>query len=303
MSPAADQDARAWAQSLGPWGFGVSGPLATPLMRDAQVSALVHQALEGGVRLFDTAPFYGEGAAERRLGAALGAHPRGREALVSTKVGTTWKRGRPVKDFSPAGADRALAASAARLGRARLDIVWLHGAPPAHAHAPLLDALAHWRSAGRLGRVGLCAREADIDALLQTPPLLEGVSLLMTPAYRGVDAAQAQRLAAARAQGLAIIGIETLKPALHRWRTPRRLSDVWHLTRAALRPAPARPPAASVSQCLDWALSAEGPDMAMLSTTRPAHLAASLTHTPAARARPLTAASARDLLDESAGRP
>ena len=52
---------------------------------DEVANAAVAAALQSGVRYFDTAPYYGFGLAERRLGAALEAH--GGEAIISTKVG------------------------------------------------------------------------------------------------------------------------------------------------------------------------------------------------------------------------
>ena len=53
---------------------------------DDEVTATVDTAWAGGIRYFDTAPHYGVGLSERRLGAQLAAHPRD-EYVVSTKVG------------------------------------------------------------------------------------------------------------------------------------------------------------------------------------------------------------------------
>src|SRR3954447_13605428 len=50
---------------------------------DAEAHATVHAALDAGIAYFDTAPHYGFGLAERRLGEALGEAP----VLISTKVG------------------------------------------------------------------------------------------------------------------------------------------------------------------------------------------------------------------------
>ncbi|MFD9740811.1 aldo/keto reductase, partial [Umezawaea sp. NPDC059074] len=55
----------------------LDGPSAT---------AIVDTAWDAGVRYFDTAPHYGLGLAERRLGAALASRPRD-EYVLSTKVG------------------------------------------------------------------------------------------------------------------------------------------------------------------------------------------------------------------------
>src|SRR6185312_16455415 len=53
---------------------------------DAQATSIVDAAWAAGVRFFDTAPHYGLGLSERRLGAALAARPRG-EYTLSSKVG------------------------------------------------------------------------------------------------------------------------------------------------------------------------------------------------------------------------
>ena len=63
--------------------------------------ATVDAAWDAGIRLFDTAPLYGHGLAERRLGAALAAHPRD-ELVISTKVGRLLRPGVP----DPEGAFR-----------------------------------------------------------------------------------------------------------------------------------------------------------------------------------------------------
>ena len=90
-----------------------------------------------GVRFFDTAPLYGSGLAEERLGRALAGRPR-EEYTVSTKVGRVLQpgaaspefRGAPpleaVFDFSAEGIRRSLAGSLERLGLDAVDIVLLH---------------------------------------------------------------------------------------------------------------------------------------------------------------------------------
>src|SRR5665213_3026936 len=53
---------------------------------DEESSSAVTRAWECGMRYFDTAPHYGLGLSERRLGQALAGYPRN-EYVVSTKVG------------------------------------------------------------------------------------------------------------------------------------------------------------------------------------------------------------------------
>src|SRR4051812_1089063 len=86
--------------------------------------ATVDAAWALGVRFFDTAPVYGPGLAERRLGEALADRPRS-EYTLSTKVGRLL-RPEPVYDFSPEGVRLSLAESLERLGLEHVDIALLH---------------------------------------------------------------------------------------------------------------------------------------------------------------------------------
>ena len=106
---------------------------------DAQAEAAVQAALAGGIRYFDTAPHYGFGLAEERLGRALGG--RG-DVIVSTKVGRLLEpvenpaRERhgfvdarpfePVFDYSADAVLSSLDGSLTRLRRNRIDILFAH---------------------------------------------------------------------------------------------------------------------------------------------------------------------------------
>jgi D-threo-aldose 1-dehydrogenase len=67
-------------------GFG-SAPLGDiyTLLDDAEAIATAEAAADAGVTLFDTAPFYGQGSAEHRIGTALRRHPD-QDFVVSTKA-------------------------------------------------------------------------------------------------------------------------------------------------------------------------------------------------------------------------
>ena len=115
-------------------------------MTDADAERLVSRACAAGIRLFDTAPLYGHGAAERRLGTALRSGAR-ESFVLGTKVGrvlcahapsdsSRHAAGRaifadatplvPVFDFSYDAARRSLDESLTRLGLDRVDIVHIH---------------------------------------------------------------------------------------------------------------------------------------------------------------------------------
>src|ERR1700677_1133273 len=69
------------------FGFGAA-PIGNMnrVLSEAEAEATVRQAWTLGLRYFDTAPLYGHGLSEQRVGAALRAEPRG-AFLLSTKVG------------------------------------------------------------------------------------------------------------------------------------------------------------------------------------------------------------------------
>jgi D-threo-aldose 1-dehydrogenase len=144
---------------------------------DEAAARFVAAAWERGVRYFDTAPLYGSGLAERRLGLVLPGLPRD-ELRVSTKVGrrldanappdpTLLDHGRPiyidvpalnpVPDFTADGVRRSLEGSLRRLGLDRVDVVYLHD-PQGHERAALneaLPALLALRGEGVVGAVGV----------------------------------------------------------------------------------------------------------------------------------------------------
>jgi hypothetical protein len=66
-------------------------------MSDADAVAVISRALTSGVRYIDTAPLYGHGLAEQRVGLAI-ARARRAELLVSTKVGRLLSEGAPRDD-------------------------------------------------------------------------------------------------------------------------------------------------------------------------------------------------------------
>jgi D-threo-aldose 1-dehydrogenase len=131
----------------GPLGFGAA-PLGNMFRNipDAEASATVEAAWELGTRYFDTAPFYGAGLSEVRLGKILSKHNRG-EYVLSSKVGRIildeietgarelgekgglFEFGHPNKiifDYSQKGTLRSIDDSLRRLGTDRIDFVWIH---------------------------------------------------------------------------------------------------------------------------------------------------------------------------------
>ncbi|MFC8435459.1 aldo/keto reductase [Streptomyces sp. NPDC057253] len=154
-------------------GFGASviGNLYRVTPAEDAASA-VEAAWHAGVRYFDTAPHYGLGLSEARLGAALRHRPRD-EYVVSSKVGRLLvpnesPRGvdsegfvvrddlRRQWDFSRDGVLRSIEATLERTGLDRLDVVYLHD-PDEHwrqAAEEAMPALADLRDQGVIGAIG-----------------------------------------------------------------------------------------------------------------------------------------------------
>lgn len=176
---------------LGPIGFGAAslGNLFRRIdNRDARDA--VDAALAAGFGYVDTAPFYGFGLSERRVGDALRERP---DIIVSTKVGRLLRPApdadtsgvrdgyatpmpfEPVFDYSYDGIMRSYEASLQRLGLARIDILYVHDIGRA-THGAGNDQ--HWRDlfgdrggytalnelrrSGALRAIGLGANEWEV---------------------------------------------------------------------------------------------------------------------------------------------
>jgi D-threo-aldose 1-dehydrogenase len=159
---------------LGPLGLGTA-PLAGlyEAVDDDTAHAVVARAWELGIRTFDTAPYYGSGNAERRLGAALRGIQRD-EFVVSTKVGrmlrpgtSGWPDAPPLEayfDFSHDAALRSLEESLERLELDRVDIALIHD-PDNHydeAVAGAYRALTRLRDEGVVRAIGVGMNSAEL---------------------------------------------------------------------------------------------------------------------------------------------
>jgi D-threo-aldose 1-dehydrogenase len=96
---------------------------------DEDVVATIHRAYDLGVRYFDTAPLYGVGKSERRVGLGVRDLPR-EEITVSTKVGRILHDDDgtipPTFEYTPEAVERSLEGSRLRTGLDHFDIVHVH---------------------------------------------------------------------------------------------------------------------------------------------------------------------------------
>jgi len=139
-----------------------TAPLATGFWGNTAERAVdtVLAAIDAGVGLFDTAPLYGSGEAEQRLGAALALRSSAPRVLTTkvgnTVVGTGDDR-TTGRDLSADGVRRQLAASLERLGVERVDIVHVHDPEDGIDQAidETIPALVELRRAGVIGAVSV----------------------------------------------------------------------------------------------------------------------------------------------------
>ncbi|MFB6783760.1 aldo/keto reductase [Streptomyces sp. NPDC056352] len=123
----------------------------------------VRAALTGGMRQFDTAPRYGNGVSEARLGRLLAGVPRS-QVVVATKVGYRVTDSSVEPDFSYDGTMRCLEQSLARLGLDRVDIAHVHD-PDDHeqeALAGAFRALVDLREQGVVSAVGAGMNQSEM---------------------------------------------------------------------------------------------------------------------------------------------
>jgi D-threo-aldose 1-dehydrogenase len=189
---------------------------------EATAAATVDAAWDGGIRLFDVAPHYGLGLAERRLGAALAARPRD-EYVISTKVGrllvpVAEPAGRDAAGFAvPAAYDRrfdysadgvraSIDASLDRLGLDRIDIALIHD-PDDHeeqAFAQAYPALERLRAEGVVRAIGAGMNQTGMLTRFVTDTDVDVV--LLAGRYTLLDQRAAQTLLpAARDRGVSVM--------------------------------------------------------------------------------------------------
>ena len=164
---------------------------------ESQAEETILSAINSGISYFDTAPLYGYGNAERRLGSAL--RKSGKPFVISSKVGRVLNQIDPVTkstddslgsyvdvdpnltpifDFSRDGILRSIEDTLKRTGLSRIDIAYIHDADDRIGEAieksyPVLSEL---RSQGVLSGIGVgmnyCApsvravKEMDLDIIL-----------------------------------------------------------------------------------------------------------------------------------------
>lgn len=198
-------------------GCGPLGNLFTA-MSDGNATATVAAAWDAGIRYFDTAPLYGHGLSERRLGRALQTLPRD-EFVVSSKVGRLLRadpdydpgifridRGlAPQFDYSRDGVLRSVEETLDRLGLDRIDIALVHD-PDDHERAALdgaFPALVELRDQGVVRGIGAGMNQHEMLSRFIAHVDLDCV--LLAGRYTLLDRSGEKLLDACVARGVGVI--------------------------------------------------------------------------------------------------
>jgi D-threo-aldose 1-dehydrogenase len=174
------------ATEIGFGGAPLGNLFAVVTEQDAQAS--LKAAWDSGCRFFDTAPLYGYGLSERRVGDALRQKPRD-EYVLSTKVGRLIRPGMTGRrdgtdfhspmpfyaefDYSYDATMRSFEDSLQRLGLDRIDVALIHDIgrdwhkdkqPEVFrkAMAGSAKALVELKAAGKVGAIGIGVNEAEV---------------------------------------------------------------------------------------------------------------------------------------------
>jgi aryl-alcohol dehydrogenase-like predicted oxidoreductase len=252
------------ARTLGRTGLRASalglgaGPLGDFALDDARALALVHEALELGVTLIDTAPSYG--CSEDRLRRALAGR---RESITLVTKGGYGVDG--VADWTPEAVTKSCERALGRLRTDRVDVFLLHSCD-AQTFARVLDALVTLKRDGKARAVGYSGDGGALEAAIDSRAL----DVIECSVSVFDQAALAGAIPRAADQGLGVLAKRAMGGAV--WRFPSRperpdLAHYWDRMRAM-------PPRDWESLALRFAAFAPGVTCALAGTADAAHLRA-----------------------------
>lgn len=134
-----------WA--IGGWKWGGSD--------EAKAVATIQAAVDAGINFIDTAPVYGFGVSEERVGKALAGDRRDR-AVIATKVGMNWGAdGKVYRDSSAARIRQEVEDSLRRLRTDRIDLYQVHWPDPKVPIEEVAQELEALRLAGKIRAIGV----------------------------------------------------------------------------------------------------------------------------------------------------
>jgi aryl-alcohol dehydrogenase-like predicted oxidoreductase len=150
-----------WA--MGGWMWGGSD--------EAECIRTIHEALDRGITLIDTAPVYGFGHSEEIVGKAL-ADGRRRRASIATKVGLDWRDGKPFRSATRARIMKEVDDSLRRLRTDVIDLYQVHWPDPDTPIEETAAAMADLQRYGKIRAIGVSNfTTAQMEAFRAVSPL------------------------------------------------------------------------------------------------------------------------------------
>lgn len=164
---------------------------------DAAARAIIRDMIDLGINYIDTAPAYG--SSEERVGASFKDQAH---IVISTKVGETFAEGRSTFDFSQVAVRASIARSRSRLGRDRLDLVFVHSDGDdlrIMRETDVVAILQELKAAGQVEAIGFSGKTVAGAAAA-----LDWADAIMVE-YHPLDESHAPVIADAAARGVGVI--------------------------------------------------------------------------------------------------
>ncbi len=163
----------------GGYGFGA--------VSENEAETLIRHVYERGVRIFDTAPIYGFGLSEERLGKYL---PK--EAQIISKSGVHWHENKRVDmTNSPEVTEKMLRETLKRINREMIDVYMIHWPDPRVDIRRPLEVLKNYQDKGVIRQLGLCnTNSEDLKKALEVASidyLQSEMSLFKTESFTGLS--------------------------------------------------------------------------------------------------------------------
>src|SRR5712672_2882164 len=167
----------------------------------------IHEALDLGINLIDTAPIYGFGRSEEIVGKALAQNGLRQRAVIATTVGLDWKDGQPFRNGRPQRILKEVEDSLRRLRTDVIDLYQVHWPDQMVPVGDTAEAMARLYRAGKIRAIGVSNfSPAEMDIFRSAAPLHTA-----QPPYNLLERAiEADVLPYCREKGIAVLAYGSL---------------------------------------------------------------------------------------------
>ncbi|WP_223069189.1 aldo/keto reductase [Paenibacillus caui] len=145
IEPASKVALGTWA--IGGWMWGGTD--------EAEAIRTIHEALDLGINVVDTAPVYGFGRSEEIVGKAIAEKGTRDQVIIATKVALNWKDGQPFRDASKERIEQEINDSLARLKTDYIDIYQIHWPDPKVPMEETAEAMRKLHESGKIRAIGV----------------------------------------------------------------------------------------------------------------------------------------------------